>query len=166
MKKFIMVLTVAVVCVFLANLFAEEFTYVGSAKCKICHRTETQGQQFPIWEGTLHSKSFAALSSDAGKALAADAPDNAECLKCHGPIANFKAEGVNCEVCHGPGSAYKSMSVMKDYDDAVAKGMTDLASPNVIKKQCAVCHENNPHDKPFNFEAAWEKNKHLKPVIK
>jgi len=163
MKKLIMVLTLAVVCMFLANLFAEEFTYVGSAKCKICHRTETQGQQFPIWEGTNHAKSFTVLSTDVAQALAADAPDNAECLKCHGPISDFKAEGVTCEVCHGPGSAYKSMSVMKDHDDAVAKGMTDLASPDVIKKKCAGCHENNPHDKPFDFEAAWAKIKHFRP---
>lgn len=163
MKKFIMVLTLAAVCVFLANLFAEEFTYVGSTKCKMCHRTEKQGQQFPIWEGTNHAKSFTALSTDEAQALAADAPDNAECLKCHGPIADFKAEGVTCEVCHGPGSAYKSMSVMKDHDGSVAKGMTDFASPDVIKKKCAGCHENNPHDKPFDFETAWAKIKHIRP---
>lgn len=166
MKKFIMVLALAAFCVISVNLFAEEFTYVGSAKCKICHRTEAQGQQFPIWEGTLHSKAFTALSSDAGKALAADAPENAECLKCHGPIAEFKTEGVSCEVCHGPGSAYKSMTVMKDHDASVAKGMTDYASPDAIKKQCAGCHENNPHDVPFDFEAAMAIIKHLIPVAK
>jgi len=163
MKKLIPALTLAAACVFLANLFAQEFTYVGSAKCKICHRTEAQGQQFPIWEGTLHSKSFAALSSDAGKALAADAPDNAECLKCHGPIADFKAEGVACEVCHGPGSAYKSMSVMKDHAASVEKGMKEYGSPDAIKKHCTPCHENNPHDKPFDFDSALEKIKHLIP---
>ena len=163
MKKLILVLTLAAVCVFLTNLLAQEFTYVGSTKCKICHRTEAQGQQFPIWEGTGHAKSFTTLSSDAAKALAADAPENSECLKCHGSLADFKAEGVTCEVCHGPGSAYKSMSVMKDHDGSVAKGMTDFASPDNIKKKCAGCHENNPHDKPFDFDAAWAKIKHLKP---
>jgi len=163
MKKLILVLTLAAACVFVASLFAQEFTYVGSAKCKICHRTETQGQQFPIWEGTGHSKAFETLSTDAAKALAADAPDNVECLKCHGSLADFKAEGVTCEVCHGPGSAYKSMSVMKDHAGSVAKGMVDYSSPDVIKKQCAGCHENNPHDKPFDFDAAWAKIKHPKP---
>lgn len=163
MKKYVLVLTLAAVCVFLANLFAQEFTYVGSAKCKMCHRTEAQGQQFPIWEGSAHAKTFEQLSTDAGKALAADAPDNAECLKCHGPLAEFKAEGVTCEVCHGPGSDYKSMSVMKDHDDAVAKGLKEYGSPEAIKAQCATCHENNPHDKPFDFDAAWAKIKHAKP---
>ena len=166
MKKFIMVLTLAAVCVLLTSLFAEEFTYVGSAKCKICHRTETQGQQFPIWEGTLHSKAFASLSLDTAKTLAADAPDNPECLKCHVSLADFKAEGVTCEVCHGPGSAYKSITVMKEHAAAVEKGLTDYSSPDVVKKQCAGCHENNPHDKPFDFEAAWEIIKHFRPVTK
>ncbi len=166
MKKLILVLTLAAACVFIANLFAQEFTYVGSAKCKICHRTETQGQQFPIWEGSAHAKTFEQLSTDAGKSLAVDAPDNAKCLKCHGPLEEFKAEGVTCEVCHGPGSAYKSMSVMKDHAESVAKGMKEYGSPDAIKKQCAGCHENNPHDKPFDFDAAWEKIKHHKPDAK
>ena len=163
MKKLFLLLTIAAVCIFISYLFGQEFTYVVSAKCKICHRTEAQGRQFPIWEGTLHAKSFDALSSDAAKALAADAPDNAECLKCHGPIAGFKTEGVSCEACHGPGSAYKSLSVMKDHNAAVAKGVTDYTSPDAVKKQCAGCHENNPHDVAFDFEAALEIIKHLRP---
>ncbi|MFC2168069.1 multiheme c-type cytochrome [Acidobacteriota bacterium] len=166
MKKLILVLTLAATCVFLANLFAQEFTYVGSDKCKMCHRTEAQGQQYPIWEGSGHFTAYENLSSDAGKALAADATENPECLKCHGPLADFRSEGVSCEVCHGPGSAYKSMSVMKDHDDAVAKGMKELGSPEAIKKQCVSCHENSPHDKPFDLEAALDKIKHSKPDAK
>ncbi|MCJ7580125.1 MAG: cytochrome c family protein [Candidatus Aminicenantes bacterium] len=166
MKKLIFVLTLAVACVCLANLFAQEFTYVGSAKCKMCHQTEAQGLQFPIWEGTAHAKTFEQLSSDAGKALAADAPENAKCLKCHAPLAEFKAEGVSCEVCHGPGSDYKSMTVMKDHAGSVAKGLIEYGSPDAIKKQCAGCHENNPHDESFDFDAAWAKIKHIKPDAK
>ena len=163
MKKSILVLTLIAACLVSANLFAQDFTYVGSAKCKMCHRSETQGQQFPIWEGSKHAKAFTLLSTDEAKALAADAPENEECLKCHGSLPDFKAEGVTCEVCHGPGSAYKSMSVMKDHADSVAKGMVDYSSQDVIKKQCASCHENNPHGKPFDFDAAWAKIKHSKP---
>jgi len=166
MKKLILVLTLAATCVLLSNLFAQDFTYVGKAKCVICHRTEAQGQQGPIWEASQHSKSFSALSSDAGKALAADATDNAECLKCHAPLAEFKEEGVSCEVCHGPGSDYKSMSVMKDHDAAVGKGLKTYGSPDAIKAKCATCHEKNPHDKPFDVDAAWAKIKHTKPAAK
>jgi hypothetical protein len=166
MKKFTVVLMCAATCLFLTHLFAQEFTYVGSAKCKMCHRTDAQGKQFPIWEEGKHSKSFQALTTDEAKALAADAPDNPQCLKCHSPLAEkapeLKEEGVTCENCHGPGSDYKSMTVMKDHDAAVAKGMTHYGSEDDIKKKCLGCHEN-AHDKPFDFAAAWEKIKHNKP---
>ncbi|MGB3863249.1 MAG: multiheme c-type cytochrome, partial [Candidatus Aminicenantaceae bacterium] len=82
-------------------LFTQEFTYVGAAKCKMCHKSEKQGQQFILWEARKHSKSFSALTSEDAKALAADAPDNPECLKCHAPLAQkapeLKEEGVTCE---------------------------------------------------------------------
>ena len=28
----------------------EGHTYIGVAKCKTCHKSATQGEQFPIWE--------------------------------------------------------------------------------------------------------------------
>lgn len=160
------VLMCAAACVFLAHLFAQEFTHVGAEKCKICHRTDAQGKQFPIWEESGHAKSFQALTSDEAKAAQADAPDNPQCLKCHSPLAakaaELKEEGVTCEVCHGPGSAYKTMTVMKNIDDAVAKGLVTYGSEDAIKKHCMTCHEK-AHDKPFDFAAAWEKIKHKKP---
>jgi len=147
-------------------LFTQEFTYVGAAKCKMCHKSEKQGQQFILWETRKHSKSFSALTSEDAKALAADAPDNPECLKCHAPLAQkapeLKEEGVTCEVCHGPGSEYKKMSIMKDHAESVKNGLIEYSSPDAIKTQCLSCHEN-AHDKPFDFDAAWEKVKHPRP---
>ena len=147
-------------------LFTQEFTYVGAAKCKMCHKSEKQGQQFILWEARKHSKSFSALTSEDAKALAADAPDNPECLKCHAPLAQkapeLKEEGVTCEVCHGPGSAYKKMSIMKDHAESVKNGLIEYGSPDAIKTQCLSCHEN-AHDKSFDFGAAWEEVKHPRP---
>lgn len=169
MKKVIVILALAAACIFTAHLFAQEFTFAGAAKCKICHRTDAQGKQHPIWEESGHSKSFQQLTTDEAKALKADAPDNPECLKCHSPLSakapELKEEGVTCEVCHGPGSDYKSMTVMKSLDDAVAKGLIAYASEDAIKKQCLTCHEN-AHDKPFDFAAAWSKIAHKKPDAK
>lgn len=153
------------------NAYSQDFTYVGAVKCKMCHKSEKQGQQHPLWEARKHSKAFAALSTDKAKELSPDTPatDNPKCLKCHGPLyekaADFKAEGVNCEVCHGPGSAYKKMSIMKDHAQSVANGMIDYKSPDDIKKQCMSCHEN-AHDSVFDFAAAWEKVKHPIPEKK
>jgi hypothetical protein len=171
MKKLVLVLTLAAACVFLTNLFAQEFTYVGSAKCKICHKSEKQGLQFPIWEESMHSKSIAALSSPDAAAKAEEMgvenpAESPKCLKCHGPLSekasDFKDEGVTCEVCHGPGSAYKSLSVMKSRDGSVAKGLVVNDTPEKKKEWCLTCH-GDAHGTPFDFEASWEKIKHLVP---
>ncbi len=167
MKKIIPALIILIAVAFVFSLHSQDFEYVGAAKCKMCHKTEKQGEQFPKWEALKHSKSFAALSTDAAKELAADAPDNPECLQCHAPLAaknaEFKEEGVGCETCHGPGSAYKKMSIMKDHAQSVANGMSEYISEEDIKKRCLTCHENNPHDKPFDFASSWEKVKHPVP---
>lgn len=155
-----------VFCLLILNMFSQDFIYVGAAKCKICHKTTKSGNQYGLWEERKHSKSFTALNTDEAKALAADAPDNPKCLKCHSPLAEkapeLREEGVTCEVCHGPGSAYKKLSIMKDHAQAVANGLTEYGSPDAIKAHCLTCHEN-AHDKPFDFAAAWEKVKHPKP---
>jgi len=164
-----MIFTIVFICVALVQLYSNEFSYVGADKCKICHKTEKQGAQYTIWESTKHSKSYQALTLDETKAKVPDAPENPDCLKCHGPLhekaPEFKEEGVTCEVCHGPGSDYKKLSVMKNREDAVSKGLIVYESEEAIKAQCLSCHEM-AHDKPFDFAAAWEKIKHPKPEEK
>jgi hypothetical protein len=54
------------------------------------------------------------------------------------------------------------MSIMKDHAESVKNGMTEYGSLEAIKAQCLTCHEN-AHDKPFDFDAAWEKVKHPVP---
>jgi hypothetical protein len=171
MKRIILLVVLLVGIIFISNLLSQDFTYVGAAKCKMCHRTEKQGQQFPLWEARKHSQSFSALSSDKAKEIAqgagvANPAESPDCLNCHAPLAakapEFKEEGVGCEACHGPGSAYKKMSVMKDHAESVKNGMTEYGSPEAIKKQCLSCHEN-AHETTFDFDAAWEKVKHPRP---
>ncbi len=172
MKKASFILLAIITMIFVSTLFSQEFTDVGAAKCKMCHKTEKQGQQFPIWESMKHSKSFATLTSDKAKEVAQEAgvdnpADSPNCLKCHAPLSEktpeLKEEGVGCEVCHGPGSAYKKMSIMKDHAESVKNGMTEYGSPEAIKKHCLTCHEN-AHETTFDFEAAWGKIKHPRPV--
>lgn len=171
MKKALLVLLLLTAIVFFIFLFGQEFSYVGAGKCKICHRTEKQGKQFPIWEESQHFQSFTALASEkaveiAQTAVASNPQENAECLKCHGPLfeksAEFKGDGVSCEACHGPGSAYKSLSIMKNKEEAVKNGLVLYGSEEAIRKQCLTCHEN-AHGKSFDFKASWEKIKHPVP---
>ncbi len=151
---------------------AQELTYVGAQKCAVCHKSEAQGRQFPIWEGTKHAKSLEALTSpkaaEAAKAMGVDKPaDDPKCLKCHAPLAasalELKAEGVSCETCHGPGSAYRKLSIMKDKAESAKNGLILYGSPEAIKAQCLKCHEN-PHGISFDFASAWDKVKHPVPA--
>ena len=170
MKKALVIAAVA--CLFAAAVLAQEFSYVGALKCQICHKTEKQGQQYPLWEQSQHSKSLAALSkpeaAEKAKAAGVTTPpaESPACLKCNAPLAaktpELKAEGVSCEVCHGPGSEYKKLSVMKDKELAVKSGLVLYGSPDKIKAQCLTCHEN-AHGKPFDFDASWTKIKHPVP---
>ena len=171
MKK-ILVLAALAALLIVAALFAQDFTYVGAQKCAMCHKSENQGRQYVIWEGSKHSKSFELLASpkaaDCAKSMSVDKPaEDPRCLKCHAPLAEkapeLKAEGVSCEACHGPGSAYRKLAVMKDKAEAVKNGLVLYGSPDAIKAQCLKCHEN-PHGISFDFATAWDKIKHPVPA--
>jgi hypothetical protein len=169
-KALVLAMALAVVMV-LVVLSAQTFTYVGAAKCVICHKTEKQGQQHPIWEASKHSKSLGALTSPEAAANAqamgvANPPEDAKCLTCHAPLfdkaAELKAEGVTCEVCHGPGSEYKKLSVMKSREESAKNGLVLLNGADEIKAFCLKCHAN-AHGKNFDFAASWDKIKHPVP---
>lgn len=170
MKK-VLIFGVIIGIILTTLLIGQNFTYVGAAKCAMCHRTEKQGQQQPIWEKSKHATSFNALSlpqaanyaQSAGVTNPAESP---QCLKCHAPLfdkaAEFKAEGVTCEVCHGPGSEYRKLNIMKDRELAVKNGLIVYADEAAIKKQCLTCHAN-AHGQTFDFASSWEKIKHPVP---
>lgn len=170
-KKLIFLAIGSFALIMIINLFSQSFTYVGAEKCKICHKTEKQGMQHPIWEKSSHSQSVAALSSPEAAQRAqemgvADPQTDSKCLKCHAPLyekaPELNTEGVTCEVCHGPGSEYRKLNVMKDRDLAVKNGLILYGSLDAIKKQCLTCHEN-AHGKAFDFASSWEKIKHPVP---
>ena len=171
MKKWLLILIVLASFMLIITLFSQEFTYVGASKCKICHKTEKQGRQHPIWEESKHSQSFQALSTDKAQEIAQSVgienpAESPKCLKCHGPLQEIapelKEEGVTCEICHGPGSDYKKLSIMKDREQAVQNGLVIYESQEVIKNHCLSCHEM-AHNKSFDFTAAWDKIKHARP---
>jgi hypothetical protein len=150
---------------------------IGSGKCKICHKTEKQGRQYVIWSESAHAKAYTTLASEAALAVAkqkgiADPQKAAECLACHAtqaflgkgvqldPKGSYTdEEGVGCEACHGPGSEYKSMSVMKDRQKAIAAGLM-IGDADL----CVKCHnEKSPTYKEFKFEERWAQIAHPVP---
>jgi hypothetical protein len=153
--------------------------YVGVEGCKLCHRSERTGDQFGKWEASAHAKAYATLATPKAKEIAkakgiADPQKAPQCLKCH--VTQPKAEeiaepvrgkqfhmedGVQCETCHGPGSLYKSRSVMKDKDAAMAKG---LRLPD--EAFCKTCHnDQSPTFTGFDFKEKYAKIAHEDPML-
>lgn len=142
------------------NLNAQDYEYIGAAKCKICHNKPAGGAQYKKWAASKHANAMESLVGDEKK--------DPKCIKCHSTaggvdeylIATLKiSEGVSCETCHGPGSAYKSKSVMQSREKSLAKGLI-LPTEEV----CLQCHnDESPHFKGFNFDEAVEKIAHPVP---
>ncbi len=176
MKSKSLLLILGLVFIGSSVLVAQDYQYVGVAKCKICHNKPATGQQYKIWSESLHAKAMETLKNEKSMAYAkehniADPSKDASCIKCHATAGSIKdsenggikmEEGVSCESCHGPGSAYKSISVMKNREEAMKKGMI---IPD--QKVCEKCHnKDNPFYKPFNFEEKKALIAHPDPMIK
>ena len=181
MKQFIVsAILVSFVLVLTVPMRAEDkvvHKYVGVTICAPCHKAEKAGKQFDIWKGSKHADAFNALTTPKAdelakaKGLKTAAKESPECLKCHVTgygedakvfAASFKqTDGVQCETCHGAGSDYKTMSLMKDKDKAIAAGLTIFKDD---PKLCVKCHnEGSPTHKEFKYEDAWGKIKHPMP---
>ena len=130
--------------------FGEEPTYVGAAKCKLCHM-----KQHAVWSGSKHAKAFGDLKP-------AEQQDP-QCLHCH--VTGYRATqqapaervGVQCEACHGPASLYIKIHPKKDKEGARKAGMIVKPEP----AGCTTCHnEQSPTFKGFDYATMWEQIKH------
>ena len=158
---------------------AEQPTFVGVKKCKMCHKKETVGAQFRIWEESGHSGAYATLATpeavEYGKARGIENPQTApECLKCHSTAHALSAEalaaskitleeGVSCESCHGAGSLYYKKKTMQGVTDGAIDATTvGLITPN--EAVCVGCHnEESPAFEGFDLETYLEKIAHPRP---
>ncbi len=142
-------------------------TFVGVSKCKTCHKSVKQGEQYVIWGESAHAKAYETLATDKaiafGKERGIENPQTAgECLKCHvtayGVDAKYLGkkykieDGIGCESCHGAGGDYTSSKTMK----AITRGEIEAASVGLTmpdEKVCLGCHnEESPAFKEFIFE--------------
>lgn len=149
--------------------------YIGVEKCGVCHKAEAKGNQLGQWQKSAHAHAFETLAGEKALAIAKEKglttppQQNDACLKCHLtghglPADRFEAsfvktQGVQCESCHGPGSDYKSITVMKSRDAAVAAG---LVIPT--EAVCVACHnKESPTFKEFKFAEMVAKIAHPRP---
>ncbi len=143
-----------------SNLMAQDFEYVGSKKCKMCHNKPATGAQYTQWAESKHAKAMESLSAEEAK--------NPACIKCHSTVGHVDAdlvatlkidEGVSCESCHGPGSKYFPNAIMKDRTKAMENG---LIMPT--KEVCIKCHnEESPTFKGFDYDEYLKKVTHPNP---
>ncbi|NOQ25111.1 MAG: cytochrome C554 [Bacteroidales bacterium] len=149
---------------------AQDYEYIGAAKCKMCHNKEVKGKQYDIWKTKDHAKAMESLATDEAKKYSDDPQNDPKCLKCHSTYhvaasadlnLTIKAdEGVSCESCHGPGSKYKSMSIMKDHQGSLDNGM--IVPTEAV---CKTCHnEESPTYKEFNYAEALKMISHPNPA--
>lgn len=172
MFRFIAILLL--ICI--STSFAAEPSYIGSDKCKICHKKEEKGAQYQKWTAGPHASSYETLLTEESKAIAAkmgiSSPEtSAECLSCHvtgwGHASGYQLEvdpadsravkknkdlaRVGCESCHGAGKLYKSKSKMEQ----IYLGELDGAPLGLIEPDeanCVSCHnEKSPTYKPFDY---------------
>lgn len=154
-------------------LMAQNFKYIGAAKCKMCHLKPAKGDQYNKWLEGPHANAMKSLSSEKSKEIAkakgiADPTTDASCIKCHSTVGHIDAkliaginisEGVSCESCHGPGSMYKGASIMKNRELAMQKG---LIIPT--EEVCKTCHnKESPTYVPFVFADKAAKIAHPDP---
>ena len=114
---------------------AQEHSYVGAAKCKMCHKVE-----YTSWEQTGHAKATEVAKNSTERKF------DSGCLKCHATDDSEQFPGVQCEACHEPGSDYIKMSIMKDKQAAIANG---LVIPD--QQTCNTCHTGEDHAKKVDF---------------
>jgi len=157
-----------------------EFSFVGSKKCKACHIKE-----YKSWSMTGMAQAFeklkAGVAAEAKHSAGLD-PDkdytkDAACVRCHvtgygkpGGFVDIETTpdlaGVGCESCHGPGGTYTKPEHMslknKSYkrSSLVAVGLVE----NVSAAQCVGCHNSeSPYVAEgyvFDFEASKKKGLH------
>jgi len=156
MKKIITVLLLMIFFSIPGYVKAEEASYKGIKKCKMCHI-----KIYKTWQQTKHASAFDKLNEKEKL--------DPNCIECHATNKDPMMPGIFCEACHGPGSGYSSPKIMnkKKYkaDPELQRKMA-LEAGLVIapgEDNCKKCHnEKSPHYQGFDFKARYEEIKHKK----
>ncbi len=166
--------------------------YIGSAKCKNCHATKANGDQYGRWKAEKHSHAFESLALPAALAAGkergiAEPQKEAACLKCHSTAATEPAdrlakgfdpkEGVGCEACHGPGEAHFKARMAAAAaaegdagfgDEEAATAVQKLPDGEIVLRPkvdlCVKCHnKESPTYKPFCMKERVKEIAHFDP---
>ena len=158
MKKLVLLAATLAMVVAFTPGHADAAKYVGSKKCKMCHK-----KAYKAWKKSKHAHAFEVMEKEG-------VTGKPECVKCHttgysgsGAVGK-KQQNVQCERCHGAGSGYfKVMMKRKSYTTEKAKA-AGLILPDMKGKFCTDnCHNSeSPSFKEFNFDERWAQ---IKPEL-
>ena len=171
----------------------DEVKYVGSNKCKMCHKGT-----YKSWAETLHAKALDVLKpgenaeakTKHGLDPAKDYTADEACLACHSVgygepggftvvedekkmakmVKNFG--GAGCEDCHGPASAYKDLhkAIKKEKREYTSKEMIEAGMTKVTQETCNKCHNDKSPtyepEKEVKLDVESRKGIHAKEELK
>ena len=135
------------------------YRYVGSSKCRLCHRQFFLGRK-----KDLHDFAMETLAE-------AKAQDNPKCLICHstgfGVETGFESiektprlVNVQCEGCHGPGNVHIANAKQKRKGGFLA----GADRPERLKKMCTSCHTRKWDGDLHRFESDYRAYRSAEPT--
>ena len=142
-----------------------KYRYVGSSKCRLCHRKFFIGRkQDP------HDKAMESLVSTGHD-------NNSRCLTCHSTGHRVKSGFVNmastprlsnvqCEGCHGPGNIHIDLAKEKSRNrEKFIQGgfLAGQDNPDILKKMCKSCHTERWNKSYHDFDKSYNSYRKADP---
>lgn len=149
-----------------APLAGTQQSYVGTNKCFICHRPQTNS-----WSESKHAQAFTDLPERYRK--------DGTCLKCHltafgereGYIAGTDKDllMVGCEACHGPGARHADAAQRFALADPGEEAKAEQEMRTTIVKSprdsvCISCHKVQGHQRHLAYDGQLTHNNETSPV--
>jgi len=138
-----------------AAMKSGKYKYIGSSKCRLCHRDFFLGRK-----GDKHDQTFKRL-------MDSDQQRSPQCLVCHSTGYGVKSGfvsisktprlvNVQCEGCHGPGNIHM-------LSNSAGGFLAGTDRPEILKKMCKSCHSQRWNHSYKNFDEAYDSYKTAKP---
>jgi hypothetical protein len=142
-----------------------KYKYVGSSKCRLCHREFFIGRK-----NDPHDSALKSLTNSGYE-------ENSNCLTCHSTGHRVKSGYVNqaltprlsnvqCEGCHGPGNEHVKIAKAKMRSKEKFLGGGFLAGtdkPQILKKMCTSCHTKRWNKAYHDLDESYNSYKSANP---
>lgn len=142
-----------------------KYRYVGSSKCRLCHRKFFIGRK-----KDPHDKSMESLEATGYET-------NSHCLTCHSTGHGTKTgyvskewtprlSNVQCEGCHGPGNVHIEIAkeTSRKREKFVEGGfLAGQDNPEVLKKMCTSCHTDRWNRSYHDLDKSYNTYKKADP---